>query len=98
LDKRPALISVSMIPIVTDGSLLSKAMLDERGIAFNRRRSMFSRICRMTTKTAVIAGASGLIGRRIAEQLLAQGGWNVVGLGTPPARLSRNALDWRRPQ
>ena len=40
----------------------------------------------MTTKTAVIAGASGLIGRRIAEQLLAQGGWNVVGLARrPPA-------------
>ncbi len=32
------------------------------------------------TNTAVIAGASGLIGRRIADQLLADGGWNVIGL------------------
>ena len=31
-------------------------------------------------KTALIAGASGLIGRRIAEHLVATGGWNVVGL------------------
>lgn len=34
----------------------------------------------MNAKTAVIAGASGLIGRRIADQLLAAGGWNVIGL------------------
>ena len=34
----------------------------------------------MNTKTAVIAGASGLIGRRIADRLLADGGWNVIGL------------------
>lgn len=34
----------------------------------------------MNKKTAVIAGASGLIGRRIADQLLAEGGWNVTGL------------------
>jgi nucleoside-diphosphate-sugar epimerase len=38
------------------------------------------------THTAVIAGASGLIGRRIAEHLLAIGGWNVIGLARrPPA-------------
>ena len=34
----------------------------------------------MTKKIAVIAGASGLIGRRIADQLLTDGGWNVIGL------------------
>ena len=38
----------------------------------------------MTTKTAVVAGASGLIGRRIAEQLLVAGGWRVVGLARRP--------------
>jgi nucleoside-diphosphate-sugar epimerase len=38
------------------------------------------------TQTAVIAGASGLIGRRIADRLLALGGWDVVGLARhPPA-------------
>jgi len=38
------------------------------------------------TQTAIIAGASGLIGRRIAERLLATGGWNVIGLARrPPA-------------
>ena len=34
----------------------------------------------MTKKTAVIAGASGLIGRRIAEQLLTDPQWAVTGL------------------
>ncbi len=34
----------------------------------------------MNRKSAVIAGASGLIGRRIADQLLADGGWEVTGL------------------
>lgn len=34
----------------------------------------------MSKKTAVVAGASGLIGRRIVDQLLADGGWNVTGL------------------
>ena len=34
----------------------------------------------MTAKTALIAGASGLIGRRVAEHLIATGGWNVIGL------------------
>ena len=34
----------------------------------------------MNKKTAVIAGASGLIGRRIADQLIADGGWNITGL------------------
>lgn len=31
-------------------------------------------------QTALVAGASGLIGRRIVEQLLAAGGWDVIGL------------------
>ncbi len=34
----------------------------------------------MTGKTALVAGASGLIGRRIVEHLLATGGWDVIGL------------------
>ena len=38
----------------------------------------------MAIKTAVIAGASGLIGRRIVEQLIAAGGWNVIGLARSP--------------
>jgi nucleoside-diphosphate-sugar epimerase len=33
--------------------------------------------------TAVVAGASGFIGRRIAERLVA-GGWNVIGLARNP--------------
>ena len=37
-------------------------------------------------RVALIAGASGLIGRRIAERLLAAGGWEVIGLARrPPA-------------
>src|SRR5689334_10957005 len=40
------------------------------------------------THTAVIAGASGLIGRRIAEHLLAIGGWNVIGLARQPPATS----------
>ncbi len=32
----------------------------------------------MNRKTAVIAGASGLIGRRIADPLLTQGGWEAL--------------------
>ena len=38
----------------------------------------------MTGKTALIAGASGLIGRRIAEHLIATDGWNVIGLARRP--------------
>ena len=34
----------------------------------------------MNKKNAVIAGASGLIGRRIADQLIADGCWNITGL------------------
>ena len=34
----------------------------------------------MSVKTALIAGASGLIGRRIADHLIGTGGWNVIGL------------------
>jgi nucleoside-diphosphate-sugar epimerase len=35
--------------------------------------------------TALIAGASGLIGRRIADQLIAAGGWDVIGLARRPS-------------
>ena len=35
-------------------------------------------------KTAVIAGASGFIGRRIADRLLASGGWKIIGLARKP--------------
>jgi nucleoside-diphosphate-sugar epimerase len=35
-------------------------------------------------KTALVAGASGLIGRRIVEQLIAAGGWDVIGLARTP--------------
>ncbi len=38
----------------------------------------------MSNKTALIAGASGLIGRRIADHLLGAGGWNVIGLARQP--------------
>jgi nucleoside-diphosphate-sugar epimerase len=37
----------------------------------------------MPTNTAVVAGASGLIGRRIVERLLAHG-WEVIGLARRP--------------
>jgi nucleoside-diphosphate-sugar epimerase len=43
-------------------------------------------------KTAVIAGASGLIGRRIADQLLAEGGWSVIGIARRPQ--SRAGMQW----
>ncbi len=43
----------------------------------------------MPDKTAIVAGASGLIGRRIAEHLLAQEGWNVIGLARRPPPVSR---------
>ena len=45
----------------------------------------------MAAKTALVAGASGLIGRRIVEHLLAAGGWNVIGL----ARSQHNSPDMR---
>src|SRR6185436_16093111 len=38
----------------------------------------------MPRHTALIAGASGFIGRRIADHLLAQGGWDVIGLARRP--------------
>src|SRR3954462_10057668 len=38
----------------------------------------------MAAKTALVAGASGLIGRRIVEQLIAAGGWNVISLARSP--------------
>ena len=45
----------------------------------------------MSTHTALVAGASGLIGRRIADHLLATGDWNVIAL----ARRPRDAQDMR---
>lgn len=39
------------------------------------------------THTAIVAGASGLVGRCIVEQLLKQGGWNIIGLGRHPQKL-----------
>jgi nucleoside-diphosphate-sugar epimerase len=38
----------------------------------------------LSVRTALIAGASGLIGRRIADHLLALGDWNVIGLARKP--------------
>jgi nucleoside-diphosphate-sugar epimerase len=38
----------------------------------------------VTVRTALIAGASGLIGRRITEHLIAAGDWNVIGLARSP--------------
>ena len=41
----------------------------------------------MERSTALIAGGSGLVGRRIADQLIAVGNWDVVGIARrPPAR------------
>lgn len=40
----------------------------------------------MERNTALVAGASGLIGRRIADHLIAAGNWDVIGLARrPPA-------------
>ncbi len=46
----------------------------------------------MTKKIAVIAGASGLIGRRIADQLMTDGGWNVIGLARRGQ--TRSGMQW----
>ena len=40
------------------------------------------------TKTAIVAGASGLVGRCIVEQLLKLGGWNIIGLGRRPQTMA----------
>jgi nucleoside-diphosphate-sugar epimerase len=45
----------------------------------------------MQRNTAVVAGASGLIGRRICERLLAEG-WDLIGLARRPP--STSALRW----
>lgn len=42
-------------------------------------------------RTALVAGGTGIIGRRIVEQLLLDGGWNVVAI----ARRLRNTQDTR---
>jgi nucleoside-diphosphate-sugar epimerase len=36
------------------------------------------------TNTAIVAGASGLVGRCIVDQLRYKGGWNIIGLGRRP--------------
>ena len=46
----------------------------------------------MNRKTAVVAGASGLIGRRIADQLLTQGNWEVIGLARRAQ--ARRGMQW----
>ena len=38
----------------------------------------------MTAKTALVAGGTGIIGRRIVEHLIGAGGWNVIGLARRP--------------
>ncbi len=38
----------------------------------------------MTAKTALVAGGTGIIGRRIVEHLLGVGDWNVIGLARRP--------------
>lgn len=44
-------------------------------------------------KTAVIAGASGFIGRRIADHLIAQG-WDVIGLARKPPAATLPGMRW----
>jgi nucleoside-diphosphate-sugar epimerase len=46
----------------------------------------------MTKKIAVIAGASGLIGRRIVEQLLTDPQWEVIGLARRAQ--ARRGMQW----
>jgi nucleoside-diphosphate-sugar epimerase len=43
-------------------------------------------------RVALVAGASGLIGRRIAERLIAAGDWEVIGLARKP--LAAPGLRW----
>jgi nucleoside-diphosphate-sugar epimerase len=43
-------------------------------------------------RVALIAGASGLVGRRIADHLIASGNWEVIGLARKP--LSTQAPRW----
>jgi nucleoside-diphosphate-sugar epimerase len=38
-------------------------------------------------RTAIIAGASGLVGRAIVAELQHRGGWNIIGLGRRPQSL-----------
>ncbi len=47
----------------------------------------------MTTPHALVAGATGLIGRRVVELLLTEGGWRVTGLSrSPPDASAATAL------
>lgn len=46
-------------------------------------------------KVALIAGASGLVGRAIAKRLLATGDWKVIGLARRPPLASTNSpMEW----
>ncbi len=51
----------------------------------------------MQQKTAVVVGAQGVIGRYIAERLVAAGDWEVIGLSRRPgkdvARLKNISID-----
>ena len=39
-------------------------------------------------RTALVAGASGLVGRRIVNELIKAGGWTIIGLGRRPQTLT----------
>lgn len=41
----------------------------------------------MTTKTAIVAGGSGIIGRRIVEHLAGTGDWSVIALSRRPRNM-----------
>lgn len=47
----------------------------------------------MTKKVALVAGASGLIGRRIADELVRQETWQVIGVARRPAA-PRDGMQW----
>jgi len=51
----------------------------------------------MNTRVAVVSGASGVVGRRVAEYLARQGGWRVIGIArrppVMPAGIEMVALD-----
>ena len=55
-----------------------------------------------TTRTAVVVGATGIIGRAIAAKLAGLGGWRVLGVtrsgGTVPGVDEAIAVDLRDPE
>ena len=54
-----------------------------------------------TTRTAVVVGATGIVGRAIAAKLAELGGWRVVGVtrsgGTVPGVDEASGVDLRDP-